>query len=126
LTEEALTKQNGSAPDQKQLNGQADGTDSLREANGFTPSVPGAKWKNTGEHTLEPAAEDELFKYNPEDRKPRGQSVDTTFENGMPRFGSDFWRVYGNKLRVFGTQEGVCVLDASAEWPTSEDEGVEI
>lgn len=28
----------------------------------------------------------------------------------MPRFDSDFWRVYGNKLRVFGTQEGVCLL----------------
>ncbi|KAI9675334.1 MAG: Mitochondrial beta-keto-acyl synthase [Caeruleum heppii] len=24
----------------------------------------------------------------------------------MPRFGSDFWTVYGNRLRVFGTQEG--------------------
>ncbi|KAF1344607.1 ribonuclease H-like domain-containing protein [Delphinella strobiligena] len=29
----------------------------------------------------------------------------------MPRFTSDFWGVYGNKLRVFGTQEGVCLLD---------------
>lgn len=29
----------------------------------------------------------------------------------MPGFDSDFWSVYGNKLRVFGTQEGVCILD---------------
>ncbi|KAK7538623.1 ribonuclease H-like domain-containing protein [Phyllosticta citribraziliensis] len=28
----------------------------------------------------------------------------------MPRFESDFWRVYGNKLRVFGTQESVWKL----------------
>ncbi|KAH0174010.1 CAF1-domain-containing protein, partial [Aureobasidium melanogenum] len=29
----------------------------------------------------------------------------------MPSFESSFWKVYGNKLRVFGTQEGVAVLD---------------
>ncbi|KAF2197942.1 CAF1-domain-containing protein [Delitschia confertaspora ATCC 74209] len=29
----------------------------------------------------------------------------------MPPFGSEFWRVYGNKLRIFGTQE--TVLDLS-------------
>ncbi|KAK4951707.1 hypothetical protein LTR28_006760, partial [Elasticomyces elasticus] len=28
----------------------------------------------------------------------------------MPPFGTDFWRVYGNRLRVFGTLEGVCEL----------------
>jgi len=28
----------------------------------------------------------------------------------MPRFSSDFWNVYGNNLRVFGTQENVCSL----------------
>ncbi|KAF2497798.1 CAF1-domain-containing protein [Lophium mytilinum] len=28
----------------------------------------------------------------------------------MPQFGSDFWRVYGNKLRVFGTEEGILEL----------------
>ncbi|KAI4839696.1 CAF1-domain-containing protein [Aureobasidium sp. EXF-8845] len=31
----------------------------------------------------------------------------------MPDFSSGFWKVYGNKLRVFGTQEGVAVLDGS-------------
>jgi len=29
----------------------------------------------------------------------------------MPSFKSDFWKVYGNKLRVFGTLEGVAILD---------------
>ena len=29
----------------------------------------------------------------------------------MPSFDSDFWKVYGNKARVLGTQEGVAVLD---------------
>ena len=29
----------------------------------------------------------------------------------MPSWDSDFWRVYVNKLRVFGTKEEVCVLD---------------
>jgi poly(A)-specific ribonuclease len=28
----------------------------------------------------------------------------------MPQFDSDFWRVYGNKLRVFGTEENVLAL----------------
>jgi len=28
----------------------------------------------------------------------------------MPPFDSDFWRVYGNKLRVFGTEEGALEL----------------
>ncbi|RMJ25667.1 CAF1 family ribonuclease [Aspergillus sp. HF37] len=26
----------------------------------------------------------------------------------IPRFGAEFWKVYGNKLRVFGTEERVC------------------
>jgi poly(A)-specific ribonuclease len=29
----------------------------------------------------------------------------------MPQFGDPFWKVYGNKLRVFGTVEGVCNLN---------------
>lgn len=28
----------------------------------------------------------------------------------MPRWDSEFWKVYGNKLRVNGTVEGVCDL----------------
>jgi poly(A)-specific ribonuclease len=31
----------------------------------------------------------------------------------MPDFSSGFWKVYGNKLRVFGTLEGVAILDGS-------------
>jgi poly(A)-specific ribonuclease len=129
LTEATLATHgsaNGKTSNPNEVNGQADGTDSLREASGFTPSVPGLKWKGTGEPTLEPTNEEDFFKYDPKDRKPRGESIDTTIPGGMPRFGSDFWRTYGNKLRVFGTQEGVCVLDASAEWPTSDDGGVEV
>ena len=30
----------------------------------------------------------------------------------MPSFDGDFWAVYGNKLRVFGTEEGICNLIA--------------
>jgi poly(A)-specific ribonuclease len=33
----------------------------------------------------------------------------------MPDFESGFWKVYGNKLRVFGTLEGVAVLDGGDE-----------
>lgn len=32
----------------------------------------------------------------------------------IPRFGSAFWNIYGNKLRVFGTEERVCVLGSTA------------
>lgn len=28
----------------------------------------------------------------------------------MPKFDSNFWKVYGNRLRVFGTEEGLCQL----------------
>jgi poly(A)-specific ribonuclease len=31
----------------------------------------------------------------------------------MPAFGDAFWRVYGNKLRVFGTVEGICSLSST-------------
>ena len=33
----------------------------------------------------------------------------------MPPFASDFWRVYANKLRVFGTVEGLLDLDPGRE-----------
>lgn len=36
----------------------------------------------------------------------------------MPPFDSDFWNVYGNKLRVNGTAEGICRLDADS-WAES-------
>ncbi|EAW14551.1 CAF1 family ribonuclease [Aspergillus clavatus NRRL 1] len=31
----------------------------------------------------------------------------------IPRLGAKFWKVYGNKLRVFGTLERVCIIGAS-------------
>ncbi|KAF4177482.1 hypothetical protein CNMCM8694_000231 [Aspergillus lentulus] len=31
----------------------------------------------------------------------------------IPRLGAEFWKVYGNKLRVFGTLERVCVVGPS-------------
>jgi hypothetical protein len=33
----------------------------------------------------------------------------------IPRFESEFWNTYGNKLRVFSTEERVCILGGTAE-----------
>ncbi|KAF2716781.1 CAF1-domain-containing protein [Polychaeton citri CBS 116435] len=44
----------------------------------------------------------------------KSQDLDKLIKGGVPSFHGDFWRVYGNKLRVFGTDEGVCLLDHSA------------
>jgi len=38
------------------------------------------------------------------------ENMEEVREGLMPAFSSDFWRVYGNKLRVFGTVEGVFPL----------------
>jgi poly(A)-specific ribonuclease len=43
--------------------------------------------------------------------RKKNLAVEKGIEGGMPRFEGDFWRVYGNRLRVFGTEEGVCVLN---------------
>ena len=93
---------------------QADGT-AATEAEGFTPSIVGGSWRRWGDPTLAPLPEDTLVPYVPDGikRKRIKLRATRTFEGGMPAFGSDFWRVYGNKLRVFGTEEGVCVLDGS-------------
>ena len=37
---------------------------------------------------------------------------DVKLSTTMPPWKSDFWRIYMNKLRVFGTEEEVCILDA--------------
>lgn len=37
----------------------------------------------------------------------------------IPRLGSEFWKVYGNKLRVFGTEERVVCLGGQAKDETS-------
>lgn len=40
------------------------------------------------------------------------ESISQKVKDGelIPRFGAPFWKVYGNKLRVFGTEERVCIL----------------
>lgn len=96
------------------------------QAQGFTPSVVGGKWKRTGDPTLGSSSKDDLFEYNPKDRKHRHREQAVTIPGGVPLFGSDFWRVYGNKLRVFGTQEGVCVLDEQDSAVQSDDGGVNV
>lgn len=98
-----------------------DGQQDLEEE-GFTPSDHDAKWNKTGDPSLGKTKDGEI--YDPSDRKHRGQDFSgVKMEGGMPRFGSDFWRVYGNRLRVFGTEEGVCVLDGSEESPASDEDG---
>lgn len=77
------------------------------KAESFVPSSLGATWKSGGDATLAPE--------NPEDpfviSRKKNLAAEKGIEGGMPRFGGDFWRVYGNRLRVFGTEEGVCVLN---------------
>ncbi|TKA71389.1 hypothetical protein B0A55_04028, partial [Friedmanniomyces simplex] len=78
----------------------------------FTPSVPGAKWKRHGDPSV-PATcgADDPFSYDPKNLTHRYRpEIEGHVEGGMPCFDTDFWRVYGNKLRVFGTEESVCVL----------------
>lgn len=43
---------------------------------------------------------------------PEELAMQQKVDNGelIPRFDSDFWQTYGNKLRVFGTAEEICVL----------------
>ena len=46
----------------------------------------------------------------------KGQSAEVTSSEAaamslMPPFEGAFWKVYGNKLRVFGTQEDICDLN---------------
>ncbi|KAL1588927.1 hypothetical protein WHR41_02368 [Cladosporium halotolerans] len=83
------------------------------KAESFVPSSLGGAWKSGGDPTLGPENADDPFSMSwkkkfVDERTSRG------IEGGMPRFGGDFWRVYGNRLRVFGTEEGVCALDAIA------------
>jgi poly(A)-specific ribonuclease len=77
------------------------------KAESFVPSSLGATWKAGGDPTLEPEDPNDPFVM------ARNQPLfpEKGIDGGMPRFGGDFWRVYGNRLRVFGTEEGVCVLN---------------
>ncbi|OQO11007.1 hypothetical protein B0A48_05262 [Cryoendolithus antarcticus] len=85
------------------------------QAEAFVPSSLGNNWMKGGDPSIGAVAEDDLFEidpnkkagYQPTDQELRG------IKGGMPRFTTDFWRVYGNRLRVFGTEEGVCVLQGA-------------
>lgn len=101
------------------------------EPAGFTPSVPGAQWKRKGDPTVPTTSgANDPYTYNPTDLKHRytgprdwnGEfAKEAVISGGMPGLGSDFWRVYGNKLRVFGTEEGVCKLNGEVESLGSDD-----
>lgn len=113
--------------------GEVEGGDGQVEEEGFTPSEVNGRWRDHGDATVGKGRAGDPFVYETGVREHRG--VDRRGEKmvgGMPRFGSDFWRVYGNRLRVFGTQEGVCVLDGGGVEPTAtatgsdEDGGVNL
>ncbi|KAK5174748.1 uncharacterized protein LTR77_001831 [Saxophila tyrrhenica] len=92
----------------------------------FVPSVQGGKWKRRGDPSLGPQDPNDPFAADPRDLKHRHIDPEATrkgrvFEGGMPGWGSDFWRVYGNRLRVFGTEEAMCVLDGSGGLADGED-----
>jgi poly(A)-specific ribonuclease len=90
--------------------------DTKTPQSGFTPSDPSADWKKSGDASLGPRNPYDAIPY--EDFAASGNSSGYTAPNetlpggdGMPRFGTEFWRIYGNKLRVFGTSEGLFDLD---------------
>ncbi|KAK3058616.1 hypothetical protein LTR09_000181 [Extremus antarcticus] len=96
----------------------------------FVPSIEGEKWKRRGDPSLGPQDPNDPFATDPRDRKHRHRDPEANrkgrvFEGGMPGWGSDFWRIYGNRLRVFGCEEAICVLDGSdAIVDDGEDGGV--
>ncbi|KAK4540188.1 hypothetical protein LTR36_009686 [Oleoguttula mirabilis] len=95
-------------------NGTVNGTTAISEPEGFTPSVQGFRWKRNGDPTVPgQSGADDPFVYDPKNLKHRYENPELAkgIERGMPKLGSDFWRVYGNKLRVFGTEESVCRLN---------------
>jgi poly(A)-specific ribonuclease len=59
-------------------------------------------------------AHQNLFDTLPEDTDSPDESDETSDDEEaklIPTFSSPVWKVYGNKLRVFGTSERVCALD---------------
>jgi poly(A)-specific ribonuclease len=104
------------------------GTSPPSEPDGFMPSVEGAKWKRRGDATLPIPDPSDPFEYKPRELKHRQRDDRKAegFDGGMPRFVSDFWRTYGNKLRVFGTDEGVCILDEHSKDLEDEEDEVSI
>ncbi|KAI6914326.1 CAF1-domain-containing protein [Hortaea werneckii] len=110
------------------IDAKPDGNTLNPTADGFTPSVVGAKWKRVGDPTVAGTqGVNDPFQYNPHDLRHYHEdpTLEQGFAGGMPLRGSDFWRVYGNKLRVFGTEEGVCVLDSgdAQEMGSSDEDG---
>lgn len=104
--------------DTSETNNVAHESKTSTEPTGFTPSDPNIRWKRHGDPSVGPLlAPTDLKHHYKFDPDAAGIIVD-----GMPRINSDFWRVYGNKLRVFGTEEAVCVLSEEGSTPVSGDE----
>ncbi|KAM0693377.1 hypothetical protein Q7P36_006631 [Cladosporium allicinum] len=80
------------------------------KAESFVPSSLGTAWKSGPDASLAPENPDDPFVMS----RTKIFTEEKGIEGGMPRFGGDFWRVYGNRLRVFGTEEGVCALNGQA------------
>ncbi|KAI7213631.1 CAF1-domain-containing protein [Hortaea werneckii] len=123
-----LTNDDDSALRKPAIDAKSDGNTLNPTADGFTPSVVGAKWKRVGDPTVAGTqGVNDPFQYNPHDLRHYHEdpTLEQGFAGGMPLRGSDFWRVYGNKLRVFGTEEGVCVLDSgdAQEMGSSDEDG---
>lgn len=109
---------NGSKRNEAEGSELARNTQGVPSTSGFTPSDPSAKWTDRGDASLGLQSPEDPFKYDPTDRHHRyrpSEAEEKGIEGGMPRFGRDFWRVYGNRLRVFGTEESVLVLDKNIE-----------
>ncbi|KAL2355890.1 ribonuclease H-like domain-containing protein [Cryomyces antarcticus] len=73
-----------------------------------------ATWQHRAGPTLHAsaAAKATTLNANPDEWTVMKKERSGGEEEMMPPFGTDFWRVYGNKLRVFGTREGLCDLTA--------------
>jgi poly(A)-specific ribonuclease len=86
---------------------------------GFTPSDPSADWKTHGDASLGPHDPYDAIPYDSlsSNGSSRYIAPNETLPNGegMPRFGTEFWKIYGNRLRVFGTAEGLCNLESDAK-----------
>jgi len=118
-----LTEETSTADDHGKDNGTAN---TIPEPEGFTPSEVGGKWRRKGDPTVRATnGPDDPFTVDPTDLTHRHRDLEPeqTIDGGMPRLSSDFWRVYGNKLRVFGTEESVCMLDDPPKEAMSDQDG---
>nr|POE58981.1 poly(a)-specific ribonuclease parn [Quercus suber] len=92
---------------------------------GFVPSDPNFQWKSQLDPSLGPLSGEDAAAFRPENRVHHyklDHDAAGSVEGGMPRMDSYFWKVYGNKLRVFGTEESVCALTKDDPSGTSGDE----